>query len=129
MEEHGDEGLIEITDRDMEVALEQVVETIIMFGQWPQPSRSTLYERRNNIKPFDLVDFMMDRNTIEFSDLVEFIVAGFSDYSLGGYFSDLRYRYEKKVTDVLMAHLKDSDIVREQAIKNIREEREDQEAA
>ena len=50
-EAHGDEDQRrELTERDLEIALEVIVETILDHGQWPRKGRAQ----------FDLYDFLLE---------------------------------------------------------------------
>ena len=56
-EAHGDEDLVDVTDAHLEQALEVVVETVMLFGCYPQPNRAGLPTRR---VVFDLSDFIAE---------------------------------------------------------------------
>lgn len=113
---------------DMEGALEMVIETILNFGQYPQPRRVGTFITTGSSKPkeFDLYEFLegQDRG-IEFADLLEYFIFSMGDNSGSGKFFDLRDSWEKRLTKILNDHLRDSELVRGVAEKAAIEERED----
>jgi len=95
------------TERDYELALIEVIETILEYGQWPKKGRAQ----------FDLYDYLMDRDP---SYAAEMYVASLSDneYAL----QVRRDRERKTVTEMLRNHLADSDFVADLAAEYAEEE-------
>jgi hypothetical protein len=84
------------TRRHYELALDEVVESILEYGQWPTSGRAQ----------FDLYDYLMDRDP---SYAAEMYVASLSsnEYAL----QVRRDRERKTVTEMLRNHLAESDFV------------------
>lgn len=84
------------TKRDYELALIEVIETILEYGQWPKNGRAQ----------FDLYDYLLDRDP---SYPMEMYVASMScnDTAL----KNRRDRERKTVTEMLRNHLAESDFV------------------
>lgn len=97
MEYHGDEDVMEITKRDMELALDVIVETILDHGQYPAKGRAK----------FDLYDFLLENRDPSY--VMEMYVASLSSYTQA--LKDLIYRESETVEKMLVKHLKDSDLV------------------
>ena len=97
MEYHGDEDVMEITKRDMELALEVVVETILDHGQYPAKGRAK----------FDLYDFLLENRDPSYA--MEMYVASLSSNTQA--FKDRIYREGAAVEKMLVKQLKDSDLV------------------
>jgi hypothetical protein len=118
-EAHGDEDIVDTTNYE-EQALEEVLECILNFGQWPQPRRvgALFSSGGNGPKQFDLYDFLAERSgLIEFSELLEFFCLALNDHSRIGVFEDSRSRWEGKITKALTEHLAGHPIVIGQAQK------------
>lgn len=98
-----------------ERALGDVVETIMLFGEYPQPHR----QRRFYPRQFDLVPFLL---RIHPAELREFVMLALTDHGRSGDFETARDRLEKQVRAMLMEHLRDSDMVRERVAQLIEEE-------
>lgn len=98
----------------MENALESVVETIMLFGEYPQPRRGD-YRPFRPIAPgkeFDLWDWLAEN--INSDDRNEFMFSVTVDYqSHSTVLSDWRGKIEKR----LLLELADSDTVREKALQ------------
>lgn len=123
----------------LEAALEEVVETIMDFGQWPQPRKVGLFITSGSTKPkeFDLYDFLDGEHEVtlrgykytprrmDHSDLLEYFILSMADHNTAGEFQLSRSRWEKKVTAMLNDHLKDSTIVAKVAAKLEQEDREE----
>ena len=108
MEFHGDEDLRdEPSERELELALEEIVETILNYGQWPMKGRPK----------FDLYDFILEHRDTSF--LVEMYVASLSSNAQA--FEDKLERERRNVEELLIAHLRDSDIVQDLAEENAAE--------
>ena len=105
MEYHGDEDrLKELTDRELEVALEEVVECVLDHGQWPQKGRAK----------FDLYEFLLEERDPSYA--LEMYVASMSNKTDA--FADRIERERKSVEKMLLDHLQDSDMVRDHAMED-----------
>lgn len=92
-----------------EAALEDVVDTIMLFGEYPQPNR----HRTGPRKFFSLLDFLRsDKSPIDAAEAYEFLVSGLTDYDSH---MDARFKLEMRVKAALTEHLKDSEIVSDRA--------------
>ena len=98
---------LEPTERHYELALEEIVETILNYGQWPMKGRPK----------FDLYDFILEHRDTSF--LVEMYVASLSSNAQA--FEDKLERERRNVEELLIAHLRDSDIVQDLAEENAAE--------
>ena len=104
MEYHGDEDIrTEPTERQLEVALEEVVECILDHGQWPKKGRAK----------FDLYEYLWEERDPSFA--LEMYVASMSNKTDA--FADRIERERKAVEKMLLDHLQDSDIVRDHAME------------
>lgn len=56
---HGDEGLVEVTDAHRAQAKTDILETIELFGQYPQPSYSKEFRQHRRVR-FDLADYISE---------------------------------------------------------------------
>ena len=97
----------EPTDRHYELALEEIVECVLNHGQWPRKGRSR----------FDLYDFILEHRDTSF--LLEMYVLAISSNTQS--FEDRIDRERKHVEELLIAHLRDSDIVQDLADENAAE--------
>ena len=105
MEFHGDEDLRdEPSQRELELALEEIVETILNYGQWPMKGRPK----------FDLYDFILEHRDTSF--LLEMYVAAMSSNTEA--FADRLERERRNVEELLIAHLRGSAIVEDLAEDN-----------
>ena len=98
---------LEPTERHYELALEEIVEGVLNHGQWPRKGRSR----------FDLYDFILEHRDTSF--LVEMYVASLSSNAQA--FEDKLERERRNVEELLIAHLRDSEIVQELAEENAAE--------
>jgi hypothetical protein len=104
MEYHGDEDIrTEPTERQLEVALEEVVECIMDNGQWPKKGRAR----------FDLYDYLNEE--LDSSYALEMFVATMSSNTQG--LENRIERERKHIEKMLLDHLQDSDIVRDHAME------------
>jgi hypothetical protein len=104
MEYHGDEDIrTEPTERQLEVALEEVVECILDHGQWPKKGRAK----------FDLYDYLMEERDPSYA--LEMYVASMSNKTDA--FADRIERERKSVEKMLLDHLQDSDMVADHAME------------
>ena len=101
MEYHGDEDIMEITKRDMELALEVVVETILDCSMWPKPQKGKFTRSK-----FDLYDFLSEERA---QYAMEMYVASMSSNTRA--FEDRIERERKTVEAMLVKHLTGSDLV------------------
>jgi len=97
-EAHGDEDQRrELTERELELALEEIVECVLDYGQWPQKGRAN----------FDLYDWLMENRDPSYA--WEMYLCAVSDNS---YAIENRIRRERaSVEAMLTKHLQGSDIV------------------
>ena len=100
----------EPTERHYELALEEIVEGVLNHGQWPRKGRSR----------FDLYDFILEHRDTSF--LVELYVSAMSSNAQA--FEDRIERERRNVEELLIAHLRDSEIVQELAEENAADEAE-----
>jgi len=102
MEYHGDEDIrTEPTERQLEVALEEVVECILDHGQWPKMGRAR----------FDLYDYLNEELDISYA--LEMYVASMSNKTDA--FADRIERERKSVEKMLLDHLQGSDMAQDLA--------------
>ena len=106
----------------LERAREEIVSTVLGFGQWPQPRSVGLFFTSGSRRPkeFDLYEFLFDEDTplIHPVEAQEFFVLALTDFSNCGAFSDSRNRFDKRITELLEAHFNDDHrLVREHAGK------------
>ena len=100
----------EPTERHYELALEEIVECVLNHGQWPCKGRSR----------FDLYDFLSENRDTSF--LLDMYVLAIISNTRS--FEDRIDRERKHVEELLIAHLRDSDIVQDLAEENAADERE-----
>ena len=102
MEYHGDEDYkAEPTERELELALENVVECIMDHGGYPAQGR----------RQFDLYDFLFDNRDPSYA--MEMYVAAMSSDTLS---FEIRVERERKLVEaVLFKHLTGSDMVADHA--------------
>ena len=107
MEAHGDEDMVaEPTDRELELALEDVVETILDCAMWPKPQKGR--------SQFDLYDFLLEHRDPSYA--YELLVSSLSSNTSA--FEDRIERERKWVEARLIEHLSDSNIVYDRAVEN-----------
>ena len=102
MEAHGDEGMKEITDRRLELALEEVVECILDHGQWPRKGRAQ----------FDLYEYLMEERDPSYA--LEMYVAAMSSNTRA--MEDRIERERATIVEMLTKHLQGSDMVADHAM-------------
>ena len=100
----------EPTERHYELALEEIVECVLNHGQWHRKGRSR----------FDLYDFLSEKPDTSFL-LDMYVLAIISNTQS---FEDRIDRERKHVEELLIAHLRDSDIVQDLAEENAADEAE-----
>ena len=112
---HGDEN--EKLALDLEGALEEVVETIMLFGQYPQPSQ------RNRSR----VQFQLDEYLFEYFWDEESVLGAYEAYltQFNAGFDDKRLRESTRLQESLTDHLRDSAIVRDHAERVAQQKKED----
>jgi hypothetical protein len=105
MEYHGDEDYkAEPTERELELALETIVECILDHGGYPAQGR----------RQFDLYDFLFDNRDPSYA--MEMYVAAMSSDTLS---FDIRVERERKLVEaVLFKHLTGSELVAERAAED-----------
>ena len=111
-EAHGDEDtLAEPSKRDYEIALEQVVETVMLHGQLPGPNRGGLPRSQ-----FDLYDFLNEnRDPSYFLEMYIAVLTGADMF-------DRKQRETKTVETMLADHFRNSEIVEAIALDISRDE-------
>jgi len=102
MEAHGDEDIrTEPTERQLEVALESVIECVMEDGQWPKNGRAQ----------FDLYEFLLDKRDPSYA--MEMYVASMSNDTRA---LETRIARERKTVEaMLVEHLRDSELVADHA--------------
>ena len=105
MEYHGDEDLRAApTERELELALETIVECILDHGGYPARGR----------RQFDLYDFLFDNRDPSYA--MEMYVAAMSSDTLS---FEIRVERERKLVEaVLFKHLTGSELVAERAAED-----------
>ena len=93
---------MEITKRDMELALEVVVETILDCSMWPKPQKGKFTRSQ-----FDLYEFLLENRDPSYA--MEMYVASMSSNTRA--FEDRIERERKTVEAMLVKHLTGSDLV------------------
>jgi hypothetical protein len=96
------------TPRHYELALDEVVESILEYGQWPKRGRAQ----------FDLYDFLDEHRDPSFA--LETYVASMSSNDTA--LKNRRDRERKTVTEMLRNHLAESDFVADLAAEYAEEE-------
>ena len=98
MEYHGDEDLRAApTQRELELALESVIEIILDHGQYPAKGRAK----------FDLYEFLLEERDLSYA--YELYIASMSSNTRA--FEDRIERERATVTEMLEKHLRNSDLV------------------
>lgn len=117
---HGDEGGID-TVPFMSRALEDVVETIMLFGQYPQPRqvwRNGRFEQVSQRIRLDLAEWLQEHYEDELPTAAVCFLTLHGEDAF-----EAKQRHEKRVTALLTEELRDSDIVRERAEELAEEDR------
>jgi hypothetical protein len=111
-EAHGDEDVLaEPSKRDYELALEQVVETVMLHGMWPAPKRGGFTRSQ-----FDLYDFLNEnRDPSYFLEMYIAVLTGADMF-------DRKQRETKTVELMLENHFCGSEIVEVVALDLSRDE-------
>ena len=107
-EAHGDEGLVEPTERDFELALDEVVDEVMSFGRYPRKGRAEV----------DLFEFVSEN--CDPSTFIEIFVGALIDDRA---IRESVERQRESVREMLTKHLKDSDMVDDLAVEFFRERR------
>jgi hypothetical protein len=102
----------------MQPALESVVETVMLFGQYPQPSPNIHRQRQVQFLLCDWIGENIDVSTMAMS------MSCSLDY--GTEFDTLRFKIEENIRLALVEHFKDSEIVQEKAEEMRRDSKDDQ---
>jgi len=108
-EAHGDEDTRrELTERELELALEEIVECVLEYGQWPRKGRAQ----------FDLYDYLMEERDPSYA--WEMYLCAISDNTEA---LENRIRRERaSVESILLTHLQGSDMVQDLANERASEE-------
>ncbi len=113
-------------EAQMENAIESVVETIMLFGEYPQPRRVGTFITTGSNRPreFDLYEFLEDQKIVEHCDLLEYFILSLNDYGTICQFRDLRDRWNKKITAALTESFKQNPpaFLTEKAAEFVRDE-------
>ena len=108
-EAHGDEDQRrELTERELELALEEIIECVLDYGQWPHKGRAQ----------FDLYDYLMEERDPSYA--WEMYLCAISDNS-GAIEKRIR-RERASVEAMLINHLTGSDMVSDLANERASEE-------
>lgn len=113
---HGDEGTYD-PEPYRPRALDDVIETIMLFGQYPQPRHGRGLQARR--AEFDLCDWIAEN--IEPCDVAQFLtwhICLHEDRDM------LKINLEKRITDKLREELADSDMVNDAIAELHEQERE-----
>jgi len=114
-----DDGKIDI-EPFMARALNDVIETIMLFGVYPQPRRSFrngCYRNLAGVR-FDLSDWLFEH----YADELPGLAAGFLTLN-GDEAYEHKSRHEKRVIELIAEELRESEIVRDKALEMAEEER------
>ncbi len=113
-------GSVEVTDAHLEQALESVVETIMLFGEYPQPRMHVrgILGTPPRRRLFDLHDWV-----IENVDAVNWYVRMVTEY--GSEFDAQRLDETNRIEKLLREELRDSQIVYDKAADIAHEEAEE----
>jgi len=108
-EAHGDEDTRrELTERELELALEEIVECVLEYGQWPRKGRAQ----------FDLYDYLTEERDPSYA--WETYLCAISDNSQA---LENRIRRERNAVEaMLIKHLTGSDMVSDLANERASEE-------
>lgn len=118
---HGDEHLTLDVESFERRAIEDVVETIMLFGQYPQP-RGAWDKRPPRSVEFDLQEYLVEhRDDSDLANLAMCAIINFGD------FDERRLNENRKLEAELTEHLRDSQIVRDRAEDLAEEDRYDHE--
>jgi len=107
-EAHGDEDMRDLTERDVELALEEVVECVLEYGQWPRKGRAQ----------FDLYDYLIENRDPSYA--WEMYLCSISDNSEA--LANRIRRERASVEAILLTHLQGSDMVQDLANQRASEE-------
>ena len=107
-EAHGDEGQVEPTERDFELALDEVVSEVMDFGRYPRKGRAEV----------DLFEFVSEN--CDPSTFIEIFVGALIDERA---IRSSVERERESVREMLTKHLKDSNMVDDLAVEFLQERR------
>ena len=119
---HGDEGKIDLAPH-MENALESVVETIMLYGEYPQRRkvwRNGAFVVLPASKQFDLWNWLAEN--VNSDDRQEFMFAMTANY---GNHKSVLLDWQNKIEKMLLEELVGSEIVREKAEQLAEEARDE----
>lgn len=95
----------------LERVLEDVVDTIMTFGEYQQPRFNRLFTSAARPRLFDLQEWLTDNWSAE--DIANFAMCALVDFGLD--FAERRHREADRVRGQLMVELKDADFVMDMA--------------
>ena len=111
-EAHGDEDVLVMpSKRHYELALKQVVETVMLHGQWPAPQRGKFTRSQ-----FDLYDFLNENRD------PSYFLKTYIAVLTGADMFDRKQRETKTVEAMLSNHFRGSEIVEAIALDISRDE-------
>ena len=116
---HGDEGTYD-PEPYRQRALDDVIETIMLFGQYPQPRTGHGWHNAQRRVEFDLQEWIVEN--MEPIETAAFLVAHISGYENRDI---MQSTFEKLIEAALRAHLADSDMVMEKIEELHEDEREE----
>jgi len=105
---HGDEGQVEPTERDYELALEEIIDDVMSYGRYPKKGTVEV----------DLYEFVSEN--CDPSTFIEIFVGALIDDRA---IRESVERQRESVREMLTKHLKDSDMVDDLAVEFFRERR------
>lgn len=112
------DGIVPTAD-EIETARGEIVETVMLFGQYPQPRRDgTTWPRVQ----FCLAEFISERESPDHEELAQFMVLALTDYSGIGAFADARARWVDEITAQLEAEFSDDNALVLERAQEIAEE-------
>ena len=109
---HGDEGQVEPTERDYELALEEIIDDVMSYGRYPKKGKAEV----------DLYEFVSEHRDPSYA-LEMYVGALIDDRS-----HDFRDRVEREretIREMLTKYLKDSDWVDDLATEIMRERKDE----
>ena len=97
------DGIVPTAD-EIETARGEIVETIMLFGQWPQPRPESDHRMPHRVQ-FLLSEFIANRENPDVEELAQFMVLAITNrHGSDGYFVDSCNRWEEEITEQLEAH-------------------------
>lgn len=95
----------------LEQAREKIVETVMLFGQWPQPRPASPFRQVYRPVKFTLYDYLFDdgADKVDPAELREFFVFALTDTQTYGEFHELKSKWERKITWMLEEYFGDEN--------------------